>query len=195
MVKLFITQCVVSLFGNVLALTGIGAESNALTVATGIFAILFYLFLVYMEVWGVGSSDKPTIDGGRAKFSATTGLFIGIMANVPNFLFAIIYWGLRPFATTVEGVISTTSGLAKIVWMFLNGMYTGLMSKGVFAEEFALHDYWFMYFLVTVPAIVIAALAYVAGVKDIHLTRTLLPVNAEEEEIKRDQKREKDSNR
>jgi hypothetical protein len=38
-------------------------------------------------------------------------------------------------------------------------------------------------------------IAYIAGVKDFHLTRVLLPMNAEEEEVKRDQKREKEENK
>ena len=192
MVKLFVTKCVISLFGNVLALSGIGTDSKGLIIVTGVFSIIFYLFLVYMSAWEVGSLDKPAIDGGRQKLRLTTGLYIGLGANIPNFLFAIIHFALLPFATTVEGAVSTISGLSKIIYMFINGMYTGLMSKGLFAEDFALHDYWFMYFLITVPAIVTTMLAYVAGVKDFHITRALLPMNAEEQEIKRDQKREKD---
>ena len=195
MVKLFITQCVISLFGNVLAFSGLGANSNGLIIATGVFSILFYLFLVYMEAWSIGSSDKPAIDGGRLKFSATTGLLIGICANIPNILFAAVHWCLRPFATTVEGAISTVSGMSKIIFMFLNGMYTGILGNGVIAPDFALHDYWFMYFLITLPAIITAMLAYIAGVRDFHLTKALLPMNAEEVEIKRDQKREKDSDK
>ena len=145
-----------------------------------------------MSAWEVGSMDKPPIDGGRQKFRFTTGLYIGIGANVPNFLFAIIHLALLPFSTTVEGAISTISGLSRIIYMFINGMYTGLMSEGLFAEGFALHNYWFMYFVITVPAIITTMLAYAAGVKDFHITRALLPMNAEEQEIKREQKRERD---
>lgn len=195
MVKLFVTQCVISLFGNVLALAGIGVQSKGLIIATGIFSIIFYLFLVYMSAWEVGSLDKPAIDGGRQKFRLTTGLYIGLGANIPNFLFAIVHLALLPFSTTVEGAISTISGLSRIIYMFINGMYTGLMSEGLFAEGFALHDYWFMYFVITIPSIVTVMLAYMAGVKDFHLTRALLPLNAEEQEINRDKKREKDANK
>ena len=195
MVKLFITQCVVSLFGNVLALAGVGANSNGLIIATGVFSILFYLFLVYMEAWNVGSSDKPAIDGGRAKFSAATGLFIGLFASIPNVIFAALYLGLHDAAGIVEGVISTICGVSLSIFAFTNGMYMGIMSEGVFAEGFALNNYGIVFFLINIPAIITAMLAYIAGVKDLHLTRVLLPMNAEEEEIKRDQKREKDSNR
>ena len=195
MVKLFVTQCVISLFGNVLAFASVNSKSNALMIASGVLSILFYLFLVYMSAWETGSQDKPAIDGGRQKFSFATGLYIGIGANIPNYILAIIYLGLLPFATKVEGVVSTICGLAQIVLMFVNGMYTGIMSEGVFAEGFALHNYWFMFFLITVPAIVTTMLAYAAGAKDFHLTRALLPMNAEEEEIKRERKREKNENK
>lgn len=195
MVKLFVTQCVISLFGNVLAFASINSKSNALMIASGVLSILFYLFLVYMSTWETGSQDKPSIDGGRQKFSFATGLYIGIGANIPNFVLAIIYLGLMPLATKVEGIASTVCGLAQIVFMFVNGMYTGILSEGVFAEGFALHDYWFSFFLITLPAIVTSMLAYTAGAKDFHLTRALLPMNAEEEEVKRDRKREKNENK
>jgi hypothetical protein len=193
MVKLFITQCVISLFGNVLALAGISANSSGLIIATGVFSILFYLFLVYMEAWSIGSSDKPSIDGGRARFSATTGILIGLCASIPNIIFAATYLALHDAAGIVEGAISTICGMALSIFAFTNGMYMGIMSEGVFAEGFALNNYGIVFFLINLPAIITVMLGYIAGVKDFHLTRALLPLNAEEVEIKRDQKREKES--
>ena len=81
------------------------------------------------------------------------------------------------------------------MFAFINGMYMGIMSEGVFAEGFALNNYAIAFFLVNIPAIITAMIAYIAGVKDFHLTRVLLPMNAEEEEVKRDQKREKEENK
>ena len=195
MVKLFVTQCVISLFGNVLAFASLNTESNTLMILSGALSIAFYLFLVYMSAWEAGSQDKPAIDGGRQKFSATTGLYIGIGANIPNFVLAIIYIALLPFSTHVEGVVSTICGLSKIIFMFINGMYTGILSEGVFAEGLALNSFPVMFFVIALPAIICTILAYIAGTKDFHLTRVLLPLNAEEQEIKRDQKREKEENK
>ncbi len=194
MVKLFITQCVISLFGNVLALASISANSNGLILATGVFSILFYLFLVYMEAWNTGSADKPAIDGGRAKLSVFTGALIALCASIPNSIFASIYLGLKGMAGVVEGAISTICGVSLSIFAFINGTYMGIMSEGIFAEGFALNNYGIVFFLINVPAIVTTMLGYIAGTKDFHLTRALLPMNAEEEEIKRDKKRERDSN-
>ena len=188
MVKLFITQCVIGLFGNVLALAGVKANSGALTVAIGIFSIAFYLFLIYLPIWEAGNKDRASIEGERAKFSPLTGLYIGLGANIPNYILAIIQFSFLPLAKTTEGVFSAISGIANILFMFINGTYTGIMSEGVFAEGFALHDYWFMYFLISIPSLIVTAIAYVMGVKEIYLTKAMVPVNPEELEIKRDKK-------
>ncbi len=188
MVKLFITQCVIGLFGNVLALAGVKAESGALTIAISVFSIVFYLFLIYLPVWEVGNKDKSAIDGERIKFSPLTGLYIGLGANIPNYLLAIIQFSLLPLAKTTEGVFSAISGISNIIFMFINGTYTGILSEGAFAEGFALHDYWFMYFLISVPSLIVTTIAYVLGVKEIYLSKAMVPVNPEELEIKRDKK-------
>ena len=185
MVKMFITQCVIGLFGNVLALAGIKSESVAMTVIIGIVAIAFYLFLLYTTVWEYGNKDKPAVDSGRMKFSPFTGILIGLGANIPNFLIATVHVALLPIAMKVEGTISAISGIARVVFLFINGMYSGIMSDGLFAEGFALHDYWFMFYLITIPAVIVTTIAYIMGVKEKHLTKILVPMNPEELEIKR----------
>ena len=63
MVKLFITQCVLGLFGFVLALTALQADSLAVTVGIIALSIGFYLFLIYVTTWGFGSKDMPAFAG------------------------------------------------------------------------------------------------------------------------------------
>ena len=75
MVKLFVTQCVIGLFGNMLALFSASVQSVAVTVAAGIFSMLFYYFLIYITVWEIGSKDVPAIEGGRLKRSNMTGFY------------------------------------------------------------------------------------------------------------------------
>lgn len=194
MVKLFITQCVIGLFGNIIALAGVKAESNALTLATSIFSILFYVFLIYTSVWEIGSQDKPAIDGGREKLSPLTGLFISLGAHIPTFLFSVVYIALFPIATKAEGVASTVCGLSKVFLSFINGMYTGIMSVITIGGS-PLHSYWFSYIIAAIPAILVTMLAYINGARDIHFTKLLLPVTPEEEELKREKKRQNNSNK
>lgn len=187
MVKIFIAQCVIGLFGNVLALAGVKSESNALTIAISVFAIIFYLFLVYLFAWEAGNKDKAAIDGERLKYSPLTGLYIAIGANVPNYLLTLIYAMLLPVASKVEGTASAICGISKIFLLFFNGMYTGIMSAISFGGN-AMHTFWLSYLIITVPALLITALAYIMGVKEIYLTKAMVPVNPEELEIKRDKK-------
>ena len=188
MVKLFITQLVIGLFGNIIALAGVKSESKTFTLITSIFAILFYAFLVYTYVWEIGSRDKPAIDAGREKLSGFTGLFIGLGAHIPGYILALVYAVLLPTASTVEGTVSSICGLSKIVLLFVNGMYTGLMSVIELAGQ-PLHNHWFSYFIITIPALLVSLIGYLNGAKDIHFTKLLLPVTPEEQEMKREKSR------
>ncbi len=187
MVKLFVAQCVIGLFGNVLALAGVKSESSALTIAISVFAIVFYLFLVYLFAWEAGNKDKAAIDGERLKFSSLTGLYIGLGANIPNYVLTLIYTVLLPVASRVEGTASAICGISKIFLLFTNGMYTGIMSVISIGGE-AMHTFWFSYLIITIPALITAAIAYVMGVKEIYLTKAMIPVNPEELEVKRNKK-------
>ncbi len=190
MVKLFITQCVLGLFGSVLALAGAKSESNALTITISIFAVLFYLFLYYESAWKIGVEDKPAIDGGRLKGSALTGLYIGLGANIPTFLLALIHAVLYPIATTQEGFFSNVCGVSRILLLFFNGMYVGLMSV-IEIGGVIINTHWATYFVITLPAILVCVLAYFAGTKEFHMTKLLLPVTPEEAEVKREKKNSK----
>ncbi len=191
MVKLFITQCVIGLFGSVLGLAGAKSESDGLTIAISVFAILFYLFLYYESAWKIGVDDKPSIDAGRYKFSPMTGVLIGLCSNIPTLLLAAVHAALYPIATTTEGIISSICGISRIFLVFFNGMYSGLMSV-IKIGGTAVNAYWPTYFVIIIPAVIVCMIAYIAGTKEFHLTKILLPVTPEELEVKREKKNSRD---
>ena len=194
MVKLFITQCVLGLFGSVIALATAKAGQDALTLACGIFAIVFYAFLIYTYMWEIGAKEKNAIDSGRQKLSLSTGLFIGLGSHIPTFVLALIYTVLFPIATKVEGLASTICAISKIFLLFFNGMYVAVMSL-IQINGVAAHTFGLTYFVISIPAIIVTVIAYYTGAKGLHFTKLLMPVTPEELEIKREKKRERDSNR
>ena len=189
MVKLFITQCVLGLFGFVLALTALQANSLSVTIGIIALSIGFYLFLIYVTTWGFGSKDMPAIEAGRMKRSVSTGLIIGIGANIPNLLLAIIHSATLPFAQS-NRVLSAICGITRIIYLFINGMYTSILSA-IKVGDVELNDKWWMFFILPIPAIITATVAYMLGSKEIHFTKLLLPVTPEELEIKREKKMNK----
>ena len=186
MVKLFVTQCVIGLFGNVLALFSASIKSTPVTIAISIFSMLFYFFLIYITVWEIGSKDIPAIEGGRLKRSDLTGFYIALGANIPNFAIAVIHVICLPFANTNE-LLSGICGISRIVSLFINGMYTGILSVIKIGGD-AINTQWWAYFIITIPSLIVATAAYSTGCRDIHFTKLLVPLTPEEMEIKREAK-------
>ena len=189
MVKMFVNQCVIGLFGNVLALMTSMMKSTPVTIAIGAFAILFYFFLVYMLIWEIGSKDGIPIDAGRMKYNPLTGLCIAIGAAVPNLILATLHALCTPFAMSSK-LLSGVCAISRIVMLFINGMYTGIMSIIKIGDS-PLNNFWWAYFIIALPIMIVATVAYILGRKNIHFTKVLLPMTPEELEIKREKKRNK----
>lgn len=83
-VKIFVNQVAISLLGAGLALAT--ASNDTLLAVTSIFAIVFYLFLVYVDIWQVGAKDRISIDVNKMEYKPLTGLAIGLGANIINFI-------------------------------------------------------------------------------------------------------------
>ena len=188
--NIFVTQFAISIFGNVLALTF--AKNTALSVSVSAFAILFNLFLVYTTIWELGSKDKPAIDAGRAKTNSLTGLFIALGAYIPTYILTITYAALLPTATSTPGTAAAVCAYIKLALFLFNGAYTGVMSAISIGEQH-LSNFWWTYFIISIPTIAVCAVAYIFGTKDIHFTKLMIPLTPEEQEIKKEKKLERKS--
>lgn len=157
-IKMFINQFAISLFGAVLAMATSSAGNDVLSMVVSIFAIIFYLFLIYNMTWEIGATDKISVDTGKKKYKPMTGFLMAFIANVPNIIIAVIYTIGMTFAAS-HGQIAAISKLAAMV---LEGMFFGLIMT-VDVGGAALHTYWWTYFAITVPAILTAGAAYLFG--------------------------------
>lgn len=183
-VGLFVKQIAISIFGLVLAIA-CHQISETVKVVSSVCAIIFYLFLVYAAIWEVGSKDKIGIEYGKIKLQPLTGLYIGLIAAIPNFLLAIL--AMLGMLIADGGVFSTIGAIGSSGALFIEGMYTGLLSVNVGGTP--LNTLWFMYFLIPLPAIGISALAYYLGCKGVHFTKILIAENPEDAEVKRQKKK------
>ncbi|MBQ9131822.1 MAG: hypothetical protein IJX62_05055, partial [Clostridia bacterium] len=88
MVKMLLHQFGIAVFGFCLALASSKAQSPVLRNGTSVFAILFYLFLLYTMTWEIGYKDKISVETGKKPRNALRGACISLFANIPNFLMA-----------------------------------------------------------------------------------------------------------
>lgn len=183
---MFVNQFAIAIFGLVLAIAAGMSENQTLQIITSVGAIVFYLFLIYSTGWDIGIREHDPVEAGRAKFKPLTGLYISLVANAPNFILAV----LITLSMLIEnGILSKIGAFASMIAHFIQGMYTGVMTIKLNGEP--LNSYWWIYFLIIVPALLVSTLSYFFGVKGWHLTNILIPETPEEAEKRREAKKKK----
>ena len=171
MVRLFLNQIVMSVFGTVMCLS---TQNNVtLLVASGILSICMLLFIDYTLMWEVGAKDKIRIDGGRLKSTPAKGLFIGLCGNIPN-LVLTVFIGIGAIIDTAAGQSIAT--VCDPIMRLLNGMYLGIfvtVYDAVYPEGTLLINYWWWYFIIVLPAVLTCFAAYYFGSKGISISGLL----------------------
>ncbi len=165
-VKMLVTQIAISLFGIVLTMACAVAKNDTLQVVCGVFAALFYLFLLYTSTWELGSKHHIPVEYGRKPNRPLLGLYIALLANIPNFFFAIgVALGkLFPVALEMIGTVCQ--------WFcsFGQGMYSGILATPIGfypnGDTLYLSHMWYVYFLTPLPALLICMIGYYFGLKN-----------------------------
>ncbi len=185
MVKMLLNQIAISIFGFSLALAAGKADNDTLRTFSSVFSILFYLFLLYTTAWDIGYRDKVSVDIGKKKYTPFKGVLISLCANSINLILALlIALASVPGFSALVGV----GGVCQAISVLIEGMYSGILAIPV--GGVALNNYWFMYFLITIPAMIVSGISYVLGVKDVKFTsffnRQAYPESDQEPKQKRD---------
>ena len=169
-VKMFVTQCAISIFGLVLSLACLMAENEILRLVCSVFAILFYLFLIYTSAWELGSKDHIPVQYGHKPYRPHTGLFISLLANSLNFLMAIGF-SIGALFSTVKACV-TLGTVSGTIAMMSQGMYSGVLALETGNAALPmLNRLWFMYFLIPLPAIFTSWIGYYFGIKNVKFTK------------------------
>lgn len=198
-VRMFLVQSVIGgFFGFALAIAigGISAQnseggatsasSEVLLLVTCALSILFYLFLIYIQIWEIGGKDEMSHRVRGTKPNVCKGLFIALCANVPNFILAALI--TLGYAFPNNEVCTSIGFVGDLITKFIHGMYLGLIQHE-FAGGFRLMDQWWTFFLLPIPALVTCFAAYNIGRKGWHLTGILAPVVPESDRPTREERR------
>ena len=167
-VHLFLNQIVISMFGFALAMATAKANNDTLLLWSSIGSIVFYLSLIYGSAWKIGAKDKLSIEYGKIPFKPLRGLLLSLIANSLNFLMAILI---------TIGALCGIGGLesvGRLITLLSQGMYLGVLSVVKLGGE-SLNNMWWAYFLTSIPAMLTATVAYIAGAKNFHITNMGIP--------------------
>ena len=167
-VRLALNQIAISMFGFALAMTAAKAESDPLLLWSSVGSILFYLILTYSTAHRTGSADRQSIHYGKIPFRPMTGLLLSLIANSVNLILAILITVGQ--YTDLVGI----SDVSRVIALLIQGMYQGVLAT-VFVGDTPLNGIWWAYFLITVPALLMSTLGYIAGAKDFHITKMGIP--------------------
>ena len=160
-IKMFVNQFAISIFGSVLAMATASSGNDTLTLVVSCFAILFYLFLIYTMTWEIGAKDKIAVDVGKKPYRPNTGVLMSLVANIPNFIIAIVFTVAAPTMATAKWA-GNMAAVAKLASIIIEGMYLGTISTLSIAGTY-LNNLWWTYFVITIPALFISWLAYFLG--------------------------------
>ncbi len=130
------------------------------------FAVLLYMFLIFIHLWEHGAKDRIKVDGGRLKKNIFTGLILSLIANSVNIILAILInvaylsiegHGVLPLNQLSSpdwaiGLYNVTNSIARIV----ESMYLGFIA--VYFNEAP-----YIFFIIIIPALTVSFLAYYCG--------------------------------
>lgn len=182
-VRMLLNQVAISMFGFALAMTAAKAESDSLLLWSSIASIVFYLALIYGAAHKTGSGDRLSIQYGKIPFRPLRGLLISLVANSINLLLAILIT-IGSLCAVVELEL-----VANAIALLSQGMYQGVLAV-VKIGELPLNEMWWAYFLITIPAMLVSTVGYIAGAKDFHITKMGIPELPESDRPSRQELRE-----
>lgn len=171
MTKFLINQIALSLFGLMVA--GFGIKNDGWMLAMGVFAILFYYFILITFIREDGLKDALKVEGGRMKKDPLLSLKYCGLAAVPGFVVVfinIVASLITKFASLSSPVLDSISGVANIITRVLTyGMYNPLnvylfdSTSGVLKGASWLSECGITFAVYTLFTLVVCFLAYNSG--------------------------------
>lgn len=162
--KLILNQIGAAILG--ITLTSAAVKSDTLFVWLSIFSTVFYMVLLYTAIWDEGGRERIRIDGGRAPMKPLRGLWVSLIANIPNLILAVLILIGNIFGAKGGGFEYEWAGSIKVIChsiaVFYEGMYTGLIQTYSPSNPVG-------YFLIILPAILVTTVGYIIGVNNVRL--------------------------
>ena len=167
-IKLFLNQFAISLFGLALSFASGRAGNNKLLLLSSIFSVIFYLFLQYAVIWEVGAKDGISATARKTPRKLWRGVVIAVLANALNLVLALLI---------LVGLFgrNMVSAIAQFIALMLQGMYQGILAQSVGGVQ--LHTLPWMFVLIILPSILVISVGYIIGSYNLHATNILIPKN------------------
>ncbi len=145
----------------------------AVYVISGLLGLFFYIYLIYLVVWELGSSDRIKADAGRIPARPNLGLKIGLVYAIPSLavtgiylVLTVLYGAAHLDVPALNGTLNVF-GLASLV---IEAPYLGFAlaifgNIGKNLAENMLVYYGVFWFVTCIPMIVGIWAAYLLGYK------------------------------
>ena len=181
--RLFVNQIGMTIFGMILTMAVIRAAANNQTILVfvSLFAVLFYLCLIYNVMWEEGAKNIIRIKAGRMPQERAFALKAALLASVPNlvlaFLLTVSY--LLAYPLGVDAFKGVQDSFHLILGIF-EAMYLGLFNVVLSAcPGEATKDLWVsvLYLLSSLPMILVSMGAYELGKRNVYLLGKPKPKN------------------
>ena len=163
-VRLILNQFGAAVMG--LLITAAAASNEKLMLGASVFSTIFYLVLLYCVIWERGGKERIRIDGGRAAWKPLYGLYMGLLANIPNFLLAVLVLIGKIFGS-IDGPFGyewagNLYAIVNVITRLWNAMYLGLI------QTYSPYNP-IVHFLDILPALVVCALGYYFGLENVRI--------------------------
>ena len=173
--KLFVNQIGMTIFGMILTMAVMkAAEDNpTLHMLVSLFAILFYLCLIYNVMWEAGARNIIRINAGRMPKDRAFALKAAFFASVPNLVLAVFLAisYLLAYPLGVAAFAGVQDAFHLILGIF-EAMYLGLFNVILSTcTSDAMKDLWatVLYLASSLPMILVSMGAYALGTRNVHL--------------------------
>ncbi len=167
--KMLVYQFGIAILGIILTVAA--SKNGKLTLMVSIYAVLFYLILLYTMSWDDGAKEAIRWEAGYSQKDRLAGLKLAGVANLPNFVIALLL-----LIGYLFGALITQAGWAQTMFVIVHGvaavwesMYLGIVNAIVPTGDSTSYLYIIAYVLTPLPGMIAAGLGYFLGSHDIRL--------------------------
>ena len=135
-VKLIVTHLCMAIFG-IMVYMPFSTENPTgkfFCLALGVCAVIFYAYLIHIQMWDVGAKDSIDTAAGKRRKTPLKGFALGLIAAIPDILLCVSYvilWYYREYSMGLSRA-SITVGFITALW---EGMFMGI-KNGAFDSGF-----------------------------------------------------------
>ena len=131
-VRLYVNQFGITIFSLILYFSAsiVADEAWRLTIylLISVFSTLFFYALIYYTAWEFGGKDRIRIDAGRMEYNKFKGLYLGLLAGVPNLILSVFsILGKSLYMITGAGFFDLLFAIPNVLLRFTSAMYMGAL--------------------------------------------------------------------